>query len=667
MKTSSFVRTLSFAAFSLLAVSTASAVPTIEETVVSPSHGPGAIYTLSQKGLHLASVHSKDSSSYVVTVDGVIGEPFDQIFDAAVGFTYKYVKERFRWEQASMWISPVAFSPDGTRHAYAGRLRDETVVMLDGKEIFRSPVASGQSSATNLHFTPDSKHLVFFNRTADGAQSYRLMIDGKPATPAFDGVQFPFFSADGSRWGLLGTNPKQPNQKFLIIDGKDAGYVGESPQFTPDGKRVVCVRGSMGDQSLLVDSKPLVKGIAIKQFTISNTGDIGATVTVDRDGKQQVFINGKSVAENAGDIVFSPDGKRWAAHGGLNQVAWIVVDGKKQREYTHVSPPVFSPDSSKCLYVGDRDGKRFVVVNGKEDTGNTLIHLPPIFSESGNGVLYTAGDMMGKLRVYHNEHVEPVSYRLHNPSMSPDGKHFVYYGAGDSNYSRLIVDGVEKVPAADLGGLTFYSPDSAHIAATVWNALWIDEQTLPLRRQALGFSNAGTHLVTSVNVTDPSAGTVVTEYYLNADRVATFSSVNHVFAGEGRPKKWESQPDGSIVFLGQSPSPVTSGAFKRIKVTPAAGSSVATWAADIKTSEERALAEAKAAQEKAAADQLAAAEKAKADQEAALAKRKADYDAAVAAKARAREEAVAAKTKAREEALAAKAKARADALKNAKK
>src|SRR5690606_38553644 len=112
------------------------------------------------------------------------------------------------------------------------------------------------------HFSPDSKHLFFFNQTSDTANSFRLMKNGSPVTPVFEGMTFPFFSVDGSRWGLLGAKAQKSNEKFLIIDGKDAGYVGEAPQFTPDGKRVVSLGGVRPKQSVLLDGKPVITGIS---------------------------------------------------------------------------------------------------------------------------------------------------------------------------------------------------------------------------------------------------------------------------------------------------------------------------------------------------------------------------------------------------------------------
>lgn len=53
----------------LLAITTtALAAPQIEEKVIAPAFEPGTIFTMSPKGMHLASMHAK-ASRFVVTGD----------------------------------------------------------------------------------------------------------------------------------------------------------------------------------------------------------------------------------------------------------------------------------------------------------------------------------------------------------------------------------------------------------------------------------------------------------------------------------------------------------------------------------------------------------------------------------------------------------------------
>ncbi len=551
----------------------------IEEKIVGPAFTPGVVYTLSPKGMHVATTHGRDGKT-LVTVDGVDGPMIDAIYNAAFGTTVKISEDGYYTRTEQKWTGPVAFSPDGNRHAYAGQVGKEAVVILDGKEIFRAPLATRGQTVEGLHFSSDSKHLFFLHRTADSHQSFRLMMDGQAVTPPFEGSTLPFFSDDGARWGLLASKPKMVNHKFLIIDGVDAGYVGEHAQFTPDGKRVVCVSGQRPKRSVLVDGKELVSGYYVEKPAISPTGDIASIVTINADGHRKLFINDKPVADNAGTVVFSPDGKHWAAVCGLNQKAWVIVDGQKQKEYGPIQNVTFTPDSSKLVSVASIGDTNYVVVNGKEDEGNKLIHYRPIFSQTGNAFIYTAGLMMHRLKVHYNDRVEPECLAISHLTLSPDGTRWVYYRRSADNTTRLMVNGKETgPPAMTQGGPVHFSADSKHIVAPLHQAFWCDDQSIAVANTPLGFTPDSNHFIWRGRESGPN-NVMLNTYFLNGDLVAKFSSrgVQWVSAV---PKAWEQQPDGTIVFVGPDIGLVGGlGPMKRITVTSARDRNYTAWLAN---------------------------------------------------------------------------------------
>jgi hypothetical protein len=637
-----------------LTVSLAHAAPQIEETIVAPAWAPGTILTLSPSGLHLASTHPK-GNGFAVTVDGVEGEPFDEIYNAAIGFEQKFTDDGSFLRSSATWTGPVVFSRDGSRHAYVGRRGKDALVMVDGKEIFRAPVEMGRPPANNLFFSPDGKHLFFHNPTKDSPQSNRLMKAGQPVTPAFEGPQFPIFSRDGSRWALVGSKPRESKPTLLIIDGKDPGYMGERVQFSPDGKRVASVAVAFQKQTLLVDGKPLVGGQSVLKFGFSSTGDIGAIVTLE-PGRNQFFINGKLTLDTTSDFLFSPDGKRWAAVQGLNREFSVVVDGKKDAV---VSPGPqhlqFSPDSTRYVYVVERTPSYHVVLDGKESEAFRVLDRRPLFGETGNGVIYVGGSMIGRMKVYHNDHIEPEEQRP-VPGLSPDGKRFAYFGkgsSGDQNFNRLILD-KEMKSDAKAGPIlsvvqsgVMFSPDSKHLVAQLHQALWLDHQAVKVLFTPLGFTSDSRNLVLSNRITD-SQGQPTDLYFVNGDEVARFSGRGMQFSGT-RPKVWEAQPDGRVIFIGHTPGGLSGyGPIKRVVVTPDPAASATSWVNEVKASEEKAAADAVAAKQKAADDVIAAAAKKKADADAALAKRKADAQAAAEAKKKAAADAAAARAAAKQ-------------------
>ena len=227
--------TLAVAVFvSLIGASIVIAEPKVEEQIVAPAWEQGTTYTLSPRGLHLAAVAMK-GSRWAVTVDGVEGPKFDAILNSA------FEIEPARYEIGMLlpprvkWEGPVAFSPDGSRYAYAAREGDKAVVILDGKEIWRGDFTEA-ARPRYMAFTPDGKHLYFFTRTiqnaviiaTDAVSQFTgtdvgqqvggsVVFDGQ-AGPVTLGEPLMFFSPDGSRWGYRGIKP-ETQEPFLVIDG----------------------------------------------------------------------------------------------------------------------------------------------------------------------------------------------------------------------------------------------------------------------------------------------------------------------------------------------------------------------------------------------------------------------------------------------------------------
>jgi len=113
------------------------------ETQLLLAPEPGMQYAISPKGLHVAGVVLRGSRQ-VLVYDGADGPRFDQVLDLK--------------NQGSG--GKVAWSEDGSRYGYHGKLGQEYVIVVDGKEVSRGPWSAelqgqGRTPVFHLGFHPE--------------------------------------------------------------------------------------------------------------------------------------------------------------------------------------------------------------------------------------------------------------------------------------------------------------------------------------------------------------------------------------------------------------------------------------------------------------------------------------------------------------------------------
>jgi hypothetical protein len=298
-----------------------------------------------------------------------------------------------------------------------------------------------------------------------------------------------------------------------------------------------------------------------------------------------------------------------------------------------------------------------MIINGEEGEPNTIARGGPSFAKTGNVLVYSAGPNTTK--VYYNGKISPPHHSVWGLELSPDGSRYAYYAGVDALSTDFTVDGEVKSRGGsyDKAQFIFFSPDNKHIAATARHpkggaTIFIDDYFFP-ERLPIGsprtFTPDSQHLILAGS--GPAENGMVTAlYYLDGDPVVRYSQRGMKFANSPKLMRpaigvmqwgvstlipapdatdWEFQPDGSIIFIVNTPGPQGYGPIKKFKVTPAPNTSFATWIADVKAGEEKAIADAAAAKQKTADDAAAAA-----------AKKKADYDTAIAARKQAQQDAL---------------------------
>jgi WD40 repeat protein len=460
-----------------------------------------------------------------------------------------------------------------------------------------------------LQFTRGSgKHLLFACSTLNG---YELWVDGQKWPGVYTsgtgsaGVGDPLVSPDGEHLAYVVQISR--DKSALLLDGKDTGYMADNLQFTADSKHLVGLGHGADGTSLLIDGKPVVKARGVNGLYLSPAGNRIIAVLQHQDPKtrtigQFLWVDGKpveaSLCQTIKKVVFSPDGKRYAALCGRTGAEWMVVDGKKGQEYQLIAEgdataplagPRFSSDSSKFGYGGHANGKAFVVIDDEKSdafySDGDFIFSPDSKHVVMSGRSWGGGDWQRQVPVLIiDDKTQPL---LPNAGVtlftfSPDGSRYAYVAG-----NVVVVDG----KSTGIVGLFSFSPDSKHVCITGSRAadnkagLFLDGQLVfvPVRSDInyRAFTPDGQHLfwMDHEAATGAAAGTYQFVTYVDGQAVARAdespkASTILMPTGFGSFTKtipaWSVGSDGTLTCLAPSGD-----AIKRIQVTPGSGTSVA--------------------------------------------------------------------------------------------
>ena len=400
----------------------------VDSQVVAPNE-QGIITSISPRGAHVVAITQK-GTRWVVLRDGVPGPLFDQLINNGAG-------------------SMINHSPDGTRFSYIGRQGQEWVVMIDGKEALRRPIGTNQTvlrgAGLAVRFTPNGKHwfLHYNNPSASDPRTdpSRMIWDGL-AGPA-GGNDDIVVSNDGEHYAYTVTNPVNPDQKVLMVDGKPAPTLGFTPVFTGDGlhlytQRITIPRVGPQVTELLLDGRPILRAFKTQVFT-APVGSLAVIKVGRMEPRGEIsflHVGGVKVpdseTQHMGPIRFSADGKHWAATLGMpGQPNYVIVDGVKQREYATIDSVRFT-DTGKPVYVVGAGGKSFVITGDQESENGYIGGLFPIALGKGGRVGYVAS-LNQTTAVVVDGKVTPSPGRMMMMtefSFSPDGLRTAYAVTG---------------------------------------------------------------------------------------------------------------------------------------------------------------------------------------------------------------------------------------------
>lgn len=556
----------------------------VESVVVSPQ---GAIVnpstTTSKTGLHVLLTAPKGSRQ-VYLHDGVEGPRFDRAGNGK------------------------AISADGKRHAYTAQVGTEEILVLDGKELVRTTPQHGGTAFPAFGFSPSGKRFWYVS-PAEAGGVHKLVVDGVASDPTNGITLHPVFSPDESRYAAMFSKHDERRGQLLMVDGKNVGFQGDKPQFSPDGKSVLTIGHAPDTDVLLINGKPASRAPIIHSIHMS-TGGLNFLVLSGSRGTPGVFLGagGKKIpgsdCDSIDKVVFSPDGKRYAALctvGGSRK--FVLIDGKKGQVYDQVEQLQFTADSAKALYLGRSHsaGGQFLVVEDDESDGSPSMQLSLGGGKRIGYVARVAGGFDSKVIV--DGKATPALRGASYLGFSPDGSRFAFQ-AGNPPYTTLYLDGVEQK------GVAVVQTNAVRSHTDPWFTFSADNKYVA----HFGFANGEMGkqgLVVNGKLVDATTSIWCLPFFTpDSKHIVYFRFVpggGYEVMVDGKPvEKITSLPtglgqqgpesilpcemgaDGVFTFIG-----IVDGAAKRYRITPDGSTSVAAFLAAAESAE--AAAKAKAA------------------------------------------------------------------------
>jgi Tol biopolymer transport system component/DNA-binding winged helix-turn-helix (wHTH) protein len=334
--------------------------------------------------------------------------------------------------------SDPAFSPDGNQVAFAfGAEKDKCgiyTVMVDGDKPLRLTNGRGDAFPT---WSPDGRRVAFYRFSEHGTAIYTVPALGGTEQRLHTGFSGPWaigldWSPDGKVLAFSESQEDKNRAWITLLSLADSAIhpltspsnqeYDSAPAFSPDGSRVVFIRG-------------IVAGVVSDLYVVSATGGTPNQLTFD---KTWIF----------GSPTWSPDGREIvfsSARGGLGALWRVSASGGTPRPVEGVGVIAWAPSISL--------------------KGNRLVYQQMSFKDS-----------VFRLNLTDNNHRRGVPTILRSekginwrPQFSPDGKRFAFEsnGLGYPEIWACDSDGSHCAPLTSLrgtAGAPRWSPDGRYIA-----------------------------------------------------------------------------------------------------------------------------------------------------------------------------------------------------------
>jgi len=389
---------------------------------------------------------AKKGDKTVVVRDGKEGAPWDDVQAVTLspdGACLIYsAKKEGKWHAVLNGTPGPAYhriwfprtSRDGTRTAYGAVKGGEEFFVVDGVEQQHFKGVSSPAA-----FSPDGTRFVYEANKSKAATGFHVLVaDGRTignlnfadSLVFRDDGTIAFLAGQGGM--LLRVTVAPPKAKAFKVEQKRLGpfHKDRKEDRRPDDEQHFGYIIEDGKQYRVVFDG--VVGPAYERVSapfLSRRGGRAAYFAV-KDDKTLLMVDGKKQpvgdVDGFAEVVFSPDGSRWAAVAGEGKKRWVIVNGKADPKHDLAGQITFSPDGKRCAYLV-KDGAQYrPVVDGTAGEPCDDIGVDPAFT------------------------------------FSPDGKH-VAYAVKKGDTWRTVIDGKAEEAYDGLTDIVF-SADSAHRA-----------------------------------------------------------------------------------------------------------------------------------------------------------------------------------------------------------
>jgi hypothetical protein len=290
-------------------------------------------------------------------------------------------------------VSPVVFSPDSKRVAFAAYDGKKWAAVVDGQR------GQDYDGVAALQFTPDSAHVVYRALLKNVGE---VLVIGDRATPPADEILKIQFNPTGKGLACI---VHKDNKDVLLNDGKPAGPPCDEIllyTFSPDGKHLAYL-AAQGSKGAIVRDGVIGKAYnRAGNLHFSHNGSHLAYTAQLEDGQYCVVLNDKEGPPWAeiGQVHLSTDGGTLIYEAKQSDGSWkLVRNGKAGPARKHLSNTVLSADGRHTLGWATLENGRQILHNdqpigatydGKVPNSNVVLQPDGTFCALGHrgGVIY---------------------------------------------------------------------------------------------------------------------------------------------------------------------------------------------------------------------------------------------------------------------------------------